>query len=433
MRVGVGLLLGLLFGMMGRAESAPGDLNRDRQVNIQDVVGALHLALGLRTPTAADLREGDVYPVVGLEGRRMGDGRLTVEDAVRILRHVSGAITLRDLQGEARVMTLSGSGKRGWLDGPGASASFYEPWTLTMGGDGAVYVVDAYNSAIRKVAPDGEVLTVAGDRSAPGKVVKAGYEDGPADEARFHRPQAVAVAPDGTLYVADTGNHAIRQVRNGEVTTLAGNGRPGYRDGSLSEAQFREPQAVAVGPDGIYVGDTGNHCIRRISFEGGVSTVAGSTTRGFVDGPAHEARFLAPAGLVFDGPGNLYIADCSNVSIRRLSVDGQVTTYAGDGHTGGQDGPRRTARFTAPMGIDLDEAGNLYVADWGTHTIRRITADGWVHTIAGSSGVNGLRNGPGAVALFLAPMGIAVDRKRNVAYVADTDNQRIRKIELPQP
>ncbi len=426
----VALSLGLYAFGVARADV--GDVNGDSRINVKDVIRALQYAEGLRAPNADQLRRADVYPVVGTEGRALGDGRVTLADALRLLRYLTGRITRADLTGEIRVDTLAGSGAEGWFDGPGASARFSYPWTLGLDAEGNVYVADAYNGALRKVSPEGAVTTLAGDRSTPGRL-KIGYRDGPADRARFNKPEAVAVGDDGTVYIADAGNHVIRQLKDGVVSTLAGNGQPGFRDGRGTDAQFREPTALLVANHGLYVGDTSNHAVRRVEWNGTVTTIAGGGTRGYTDGPALEAAFVNPDGLAFDEAGRLYIMDCGNLFIRRLENNGRVTTWAGDGHNRAADGPIASASFILPMQLDFDASGNLYVGDWGAQAVRRISPDGWMKTIAGTPGQYGFRDGTGAQALFIAPMGVVVDRRRNIAYVADTDNQRIRRIFLPRP
>ena len=414
------------------AKAVTGDLNGDRRVDVRDAVQAIRFALGLDAVDAAALRNADVYPVVGREGRIVGDGRVDLSDAARLLRCAAGLLSESDLRGQSRISVLAGAaGQWGWVDGPGRSARFKEPWTLAADGKGGLIVADAYNGAIRRVDRTGRVTTVAGDQTTPETWIRAGYADGPVDQARFNKPQAVAAAPDGTIYVADTSNHSIRRIRDGQVTTVAGDGRPGFRDGVGVAARFNEPLGIAVGRDGIYVADSGNRRIRRISDDGTVTTVAGTGRFGFDDGPAEEARFASPSGLIFGEDGSLYISDCPNARIRRLSPDGKVSTYAGDGHTGLIDGPAQTARFIAPMGLALDREGNLYVADWEGPTIRRITRDGWVTTLAGANGMIGSYDGTGPSARFSAPMGIAIEGNR--AYVADTDNHLIRRIDLPRP
>jgi sugar lactone lactonase YvrE len=213
----------------------------------------------------------------------------------------------------------------------------------------------------------------------------------------------------------------------GTATVLAGDGVDGIRDGDASRAQFSDPFGVAVGGDGtLYVADAGSaHRIRRISPDGRVFTVAGAVA-GFLDGPSYVARFNSPSGLAIDAAGNIYVADTGNNAIRRVAPDGTVTTVAGDGTAGFRDGHGKSARFNGPIGVAVDRAGRLIVADTYNDRIRGIAPDGTVTTLAGS-GVPGTSDGTGASALFDTPSGVAVD-DTGIIYVADTGNSAVRTI-----
>jgi sugar lactone lactonase YvrE len=213
----------------------------------------------------------------------------------------------------------------------------------------------------------------------------------------------------------------------GTAIVLAGDGLDGVRDGEASQAQFSDPFGIAVGADGtIYVADAGSaHRIRRISRDGRVSTVAGAVA-GYLDGPSYAARFNSPSGLAIDAAGNLYVADTGNNAIRRMAPDGTVTTVAGDGTPGFQDGPSKDARFNGPIGVAVDRSGRVLVADTYNDRIRAIAPDGTVTTVAGS-GTPGASDGPGPSALFDTPSGVAVDETGTI-YVADTGNGTVRTI-----
>ena len=210
---------------------------------------------------------------------------------------------------------------------------------------------------------------------------------------------------------------------SGVVSTLAGSTQ-GYTDGTGTSAQFDYPTGVAVdGAGNVYVADSYNHRIRKITASGVVSTLAGST-QGYTDGTGTSAKFAYPSGVAVDGAGNVYVADQYNHRIRKITASGVVSTLAGSS-MGNTDGTGTSAQFSYPTGVAVDGAGNVYVADQYNHRIRKITASGVVSTLAGSS--SGYADGTGTSAKFDYPTGVAVDGAGNV-YVADYYNHRIRKI-----
>jgi len=218
------------------------------------------------------------------------------------------------------------------------------------------------------------------------------------------------------------------------VSTFAGTGTAGSVDG-YSTAQFKNPYGVAVDSSGyVYVADSDNHCIRKITPEGVVSTFAGSRTEGFKDGTGIEAQFNSPRGVVVNSSGNVvYVADTNNHRIRKITPadrieDIVVSTLAGSGDAAFVDATGTTAKFKSPSGVAVDSSGNVYVADYGNHSIRKITPAGVVSTIAGNRWW-GRRDGTGTAAQFDFPSDVAVDSSGNVVYVADRNNHRIRKIE----
>jgi sugar lactone lactonase YvrE len=255
---------------------------------------------------------------------------------------------------------------------------------------------------------------------------KQGYADGTGTEVQFNWPFGVAVDSKDNVYVADTGNHRIRKISPaGVVSTLAGSGEEGYADGAGTEAQFYYPADVAVDRKGnIYVA-TGNHRIRKITPAGVVTTLAGTGDEGYADGAGTEAQFGSLNGVTVDGRGNVYVADLDNHRIRKITPAGVVTTLAGNGDEGYADGTGTEAQFNQPFGVAVDGKGNVYVADTGNHRIRKISPAGVVSTLAGS-GDRGYTDGAGTEAQFYSPIGVAVDRKGNV-YVTDVGN-RIRTI-----
>ena len=314
----------------------------------------------------------------------------------------------------------------GSTDGTGSAVRFDHPASLAVDASGNVYVADTNNNTIRKITAAGTVSTFAGTAGISGSA------DGTGSAARFSSPNGVTVDSAGNLYVADTNNSTIRKITSaGVVTTLAGTaGSPGTADGTGSAARFFSPFGVAVDSAGnVWVADTYGDTIRKITSAGVVTTFAGTaSTPGSVDGTGSAARFNFPTGITVDAAGNLYVTDTFNSTIRKITSAGVVTTFAGSaGLVGSTDGTGSAARFNYPFSVAVDGSGNLSVADSYNHTIRRITAGGVVTTFAGSAGINGSADGTGAAARFYSPVGVAVDAAGNT-YVSDTTNDTIRKI-----
>jgi hypothetical protein len=348
-----------------------------------------------------------------------------------------GNSTIRKLTlsgGNWVVSTLAGSaGSVGSLNESGTSAQFNNPAGVAVDASGYVYVADAKNALIRKITSAGAVSTLAGSTGGTGSA------DGPGSDARFYRPFGTAVDSFGNVFVADTDNDTIRRITSvGEVSTFAGSAQTfGSADGVGSNARFDAPAGVAVDTnDNVYVADRDNNTIRMITPEQVVSTIAGLPgSAGTANGTGSAAQFNNPSGVAVDANGNLYVADTGNNTIRMITPSGgnwTVSTIAGlAGKAGTNDGTGASAWFNSPYGVAVDGAGNLYVADSVNCTIRKITPVGttWiVSTIAGSAGSPGSFDGMGSAARFYFPQGIAVDTAGNV-YVADTGNDTIRKIE----
>jgi sugar lactone lactonase YvrE len=321
--------------------------------------------------------------------------------------------------------TLAGNAGQGSAGGSGGNARFNLPGGIAADGAGNVYVADTANHTVRKIS-GGVVSTVAGLAGASGSA------DGKGSAARFNQPQGVVVAANGIVYVADTGNHTIRKVAlDGTVTTLAGAaGNPGALNATGTNAQFYEPEAVAVKSDGslIYVADTWNHTIRQITSAGVVTTLAGlAGTPGSTNGTGSGALFYQPQGVAVDGAGSVYVGDTANGTIRKVTAGGVVTTLAGSAGTyGSVNGSGSGAQFYQPMGVAVDTNGTVYVADNFNHTIRAVTSAGAVSTLAGSAGVYGSTDGTGGNARFYSPQAVAVSG--TTVYVADTGNGTIRQI-----
>ena len=253
-----------------------------------------------------------------------------------------------------------------------------------------------------------------------------GLDNQPGTAAKFSNPSGTAVDSSGTVYVADSANHVIRRITSaGVVTTFAGDGISGSKDGTGSGAQFNTPSAIVINSSGtLFVSDSGNHCIRKITSAGVVSTFAGGSS-GFADGIGSNAQFNSPQGIVVDSLGNVFVADSGNHRIRSITAAGQVSTLAGQSTSGTTDDSGTSARFNTPIGIAIDSLRNLYVTDKNGHRIRKVTAQGGVSTLAGST--SGFTNDTGTAAQFNSPVGIAVD-STGTLYVADTGNHRIRTV-----
>lgn len=366
----------------------------------------------------------------GEAARFNGPSALAIDSANNLYVADSGNHTIRKITPAGVVTTLAGTaGNVGTVDGTGTAARFNSPRGLVSTADGTLYVADSGNNTIRKISPSGEVTTLAGSVNA------AGSADGTGAEARFNFPNSIALDPSGNLVVADVNNHILRRVTPaGVVTTIAGQaGSSGRVDGSGSSARFYQPTDIAVASDGtIYVADYWNQLIRKVSPSGTVSTVAGSGgLTGYYNGSGYilnPTLLRNPTAAVVDGAGNVYVSDTLNHSIRKVSPNGTTTLFAGDGiNSGTANGNGTAARFNSPSGLALDAAGNLYVADAGNHTVRKVSPSGEVTTFAGVAGSSGHADGSGDTVRFDYPSGVAVDGAGNV-YVADYANHVIRVI-----
>jgi sugar lactone lactonase YvrE len=301
---------------------------------------------------------------------------------------------------------------------------FPDPTGIVADGSGNLFVSDSFRCTVQRVSSSNQVSLVAGT------IGSAGSDDGTGSSARFNQPSGLTVAPDGTLSVTDTANATIRRISAGRVvTTLAGSsGKKGSVDGIGSEATFSAPEGIArTADDTLYVADTLNSAVRKISRSGAVSTFAGTPGKsGSTDGKS--AQFSRPAGVAVDASGNVYVADTGNATIRKISPEGTTTTLAGlAGVAGIDDGIGDVALFNAPRGVAVSVTGDLFVADTGNSTIRRIAPTGAVNTFAGLPGVSGLRDGAGSGAQFDHPQSLTLDSAGNL-YVADTGNASIRRI-----
>ena len=319
------------------------------------------------------------------------------------------------------VSTLTGS-TSGFLDGTGTAALFNNPWGMVTETDGNVYVADELNHKIRKITPAGVVTTFAGSTQ--------GYQDANGTSAKFYRPNGLAIDASGNIYVADSYNHKIRKITpSGDVTTVAGSAQ-GYVNGNGTAARFNFPQGIAIDSAGnLFVVDASNYAIRKITPTADVTVFAGGGTYGFNDGTGSAAKFNVIKAIAIDTATNdMYVTDGHR--IRKITSAAVVTAFAGATTNGLVNGTLSAARFNWPEGIAVDANGDIYIADTINCVIRKITAAGVVSSLAGNTnGIAGSANGTGAASSFYAPKGICLDASRNI-YIADSHYGKIRKIEM---
>ena len=280
---------------------------------------------------------------------------------------------IRKIAADGTVSTYAGQPLPGQDDGIASGASFRAPTGLALASNGDLFIADRDNHLIRKITASGTVSTLAGSNVKDVVGVKGGYADGTGVAAKFNRPSGLVLS-GGALYAVDTDNNRVRKVTlAGAVTTVAGSGTAGFADGKGVAAAFNKPEGIGVSAGGVlYIGDTGNHRVRAVATDGTVSTLAGSGTGGFKDGKGSAAQFNAPMNIWVDGLGVLLVADSKNHRIRSLKTDGTVTVYAGAGADEFADGTLATAKFDQPSAIITDGKGKAWIADRGNHRVRSV-------------------------------------------------------------
>ncbi|KAI8904840.1 hypothetical protein EDD86DRAFT_258662 [Gorgonomyces haynaldii] len=319
------------------------------------------------------------------------------------------------------VSTFAGDGTGQSTDGDGIAARFNGPYAIKSNASGYLFVADYSGYKIRVISPSGLVSTLAGNGNY-------GYTNGNAASAAFSYPSGLCLDTTGNVYVADYNNHCIRMISlDGTVSTFVGSltGTSGTTNAVGTSAKFNYPTDCEFDSQGnMYVVDSSNHRIRKVTPSGSVTTLVGGLA-GFLDANGTDARFTYPYNLVISPSDDLYIAENVNRRIRKVTLDGVVTTLAGDGSQAVVDGTGTSASFDAPQGIAFGPSGDLYVVEGLQHRVRKVTLSGVVTTIAGT--VSGYINGDETVARLRNPTGLAFNSS-GVLFIADFNNNRIRQI-----
>lgn len=309
------------------------------------------------------------------------------------------------------VETIAGSGS-GFVNGPAASAKFNEPAGLTVDTEGNVYVADFANNAIRKITPAGDVSTFAGGSE--------GNANGTGTEAQFNGPHDIEIGTDGNFYVVEVYGNRIRKITpDGVVSNFAGSttGELAYVNATGNEARFYSPRCLAVAPDGsFYVTEFSNR-IRKITAAGVVTTFAGSGIAGSSDGVGESATFDDPMGIATDLPGNVYVAQYQSSVLRKITPAGEVSTLTNSG----------SRFFHWPADVIADHAGNCFVGEVGNFSISLLSSSNKRSVVSGTAG-QGTLDGNWNVGRFDTPYALHFDKTQNIIYVSDL--HRIRKVTL---
>src|SRR4030095_4110616 len=316
---------------------------------------------------------------------------------------------------KAVVTTVAGDGVPGLANGPALKAKFKSPLDVAVTNDGAVYVADGFNSCIRKIMAD-EVITFAGNGNA-------NIKNGIGIDARFKIPCRLAIDHEGNLYLSDAADPRIRKITSEAiVSTYAGTNTFGFRDGDASVAQFGQSFGVIVdAKKNIFIADSQTDCIRQISIDKRVNTIAGAGSRGLLQNSVNAIKFFFLKGLVIDKNGNLFAADFNR--IYKISPAGVGSTFAGASINKHSFRITDSIKLSQIEDLVMDEQENIYLSE--AHRILKITPDGSLSIVAGGS--PGYKDGDGESAKFNEPKGLGIDKQGNI-YVADSNNNRIRKI-----
>lgn len=373
-----------------------------RQITPSGVVSTIAGRVGVNGWIDGGLNAGELSNVQGVAYDSTANYLYIADTGNHLVRRVVlSSNTLETVAGDNFII--------GSADGNADTAYFNAPCGIAVDRNGVVWVADRNNHNIRQVLEDGTTTTVGGVAGS------SGAQDGNSFTARFNSPSSIVIDGSGNLIIAEAGNGSIRKLNASTWVTS-----------TISSKTLFSPRGVALDGGNIYVTDTAIHAIRKVTTLGVVSFVAGRIPSGTTNGIGAAASFNSPEGMAVDPSGNVFIADTANHTIRKVTADGTVTTFAGTAGTGGStDGIN--ALFRSPAGACSDPLGNIYVADTGNHTIRKITPDGVVTTFAGTAGVKATTNGTGAAARFNEPRDLVMDSAGNL-FVTDSKNHMIRKI-----
>jgi sugar lactone lactonase YvrE len=419
---------GVAVDSLGNIYIADRENHRIRKV---DLAGTITTVVG----NGVGMHSGDNGPATAATLNRPCGVAVDAAGNLYIAATDSGRVRKVDTAGVITTVAGTGSSAAEYSgdNGPATAATLNHPSGLAVDSLGNIYIADCYNFRVRKVTAAGVITTVAGNG-----LFRYGGDGGPATNAWLSGPRGLARDAAGNLYIVDSENQRLRKVTPaGLISTVAGTGVRGYAGdgGAATAALLRDPYGVAVdGVGNVYV--SGRNHIRKVDPGGIITTVAGnvtSVTWGYSgdNGPATAAMLHGPVGIVVDLLGNIYIADGENNRIRKVDPGGIITTVAGSGTPGysGDNGPATAAMLNQPYDVAVDAAGNLYIADASNNRIRKVSPGGIITTVAGSgtAGYSG-DNGPATAAMLNWPAGVAVDATGNL-YIADRSNQRIRKVD----